>query len=236
MSWVKLHRIIFENDIWKHVIDFRLFLFLVANARYQYEPMNIGKITIARGQFLRSYRKLQDDLLYYENRNLKKYSLSQIQRSVTRLKNCSRIAELGTELGTLFSIINYDKYQANLNENEENQFFGLQEKSNLERILEHNLERTRNNTKNIKNINIIETAKSLIAKITDESSFYAILNKYKGELTEQRLEEILTYCAEHEKQFETVRKLASYLEACSKSNGKNTDGLRPIKEGEPSWM
>lgn len=64
-----------------------------------------------RGQFLRSYRNLSEDLHYIENRKIKKYSVSVISRKIDQLVKEERLKVDDTELGTLFTVTNYDEYQ-----------------------------------------------------------------------------------------------------------------------------
>lgn len=104
-------RTIFDNGLWKNQLKFRLFFFLFGNALYSEEGKDYGNIHIKRGQFLRSFRNLQEDLEFIENHALKNYSLSQIKRAVDELVQEERIKVEHTELGTLFTIINYSLYQ-----------------------------------------------------------------------------------------------------------------------------
>ena len=57
---------------------------------------------------------MQEELTYIENRQVKKYSLSTLQRSIKRLVELKLIEEVGTELGTVLTVINY----SNSGENE----------------------------------------------------------------------------------------------------------------------
>jgi len=113
-GYFKLYRDIFESSIWMQPVDLRLFIYLIGQARYKEEPNTKYKtygINIKRGQFLRSYRKIRDDLEYFENNALKHYSLSVIKRSVDRLVEQERIEIEQTKLGTLFTVVNYCQYQ-----------------------------------------------------------------------------------------------------------------------------
>lgn len=103
-------REIFEHPIWQNIVEFRLFLYLCGKACFQ-DGVRIGNIVLKRGQWVRSYRNLQDDLSYIENRAVKKYSISVIQRAVQSLVKQNRITIESAELGTLFTVTNYDKYQ-----------------------------------------------------------------------------------------------------------------------------
>lgn len=104
-------RHIFCNSLWKHVLEFRLFFLIYGNAVWCEGGIKYGNITVKRGQLLRSYRNLQNDLEYIENNTIKKPSLSQIKRAADNLVEQNRLTVEQTELGTLFEVVNYDKYQ-----------------------------------------------------------------------------------------------------------------------------
>ncbi|MFA5307747.1 MAG: hypothetical protein WC365_09920 [Candidatus Babeliales bacterium] len=104
-------RAIFENEIWKHTLKFRLFFYIYGNAVFSEAGVDKGGIHISRGQFLRSFRGLQDDLEYIENHAVKRYSLSQIKRAVDELATEKRINFTVVSLGTLFTVLNYEQYQ-----------------------------------------------------------------------------------------------------------------------------
>ena len=109
-GWIKLHREIFESDIWHDVTTFRLFVYLIGNASYR-DGVKYKGMILNKGQFVRSYRKLSDDLAYKEGRGTKKHSLSTIKKCVQKLIDEGRITVEETENGTLFTILNYEKYQ-----------------------------------------------------------------------------------------------------------------------------
>lgn len=109
-GWIKLHREILDSDIWYDVTTFRLFIYLIAKASHQ-DGFKYRGITLNKGQYVRSYRKLADDLSYKEGRGFKKYSLSTIRACVKKLVDDERVTIEETNLGTLFSIVNYEKYQ-----------------------------------------------------------------------------------------------------------------------------
>lgn len=109
MSRFLMDRSIFENDIWLDPIRFRLFFLIVGKAAFR--ETKIGNQTIKRGQYLRSYRMLRDDLEYLDNNALKKYSLETIKRSIDKLTQEGRLLVTTTELGTLFEVVNYQSYQ-----------------------------------------------------------------------------------------------------------------------------
>lgn len=103
-------RDIFENPIWQNIVEFRLFFLIYGKAAFV-DGVKIGDIELKRGQWIRSIRNLQSDLEYKENRSIKKYSLSTIHRAVDNLIKKERIKIFECELGTLFEVVNYAKYQ-----------------------------------------------------------------------------------------------------------------------------
>lgn len=109
-GWFKLHRELFDSDIWHDANTFRLFVFLIAKASHQDGVKIKGRI-LKRGQYIRSYRKLADDLSYKEGRGFKTLSLSTIKKCVSKLADDERVNVEETELGTLFTIVNYARYQ-----------------------------------------------------------------------------------------------------------------------------
>jgi hypothetical protein len=108
-----MSREIFDNPIWSDPLKFRLFFFIVGNAVFSDDGVNYSGIQVKRGQFLRSLRNLQDDLTYREGRGnaIKKPPLETLRRKIKELEKEGRITTKSTEYGTLFTVVNYDKYQ-----------------------------------------------------------------------------------------------------------------------------
>ncbi|WP_062519468.1 hypothetical protein [Paenibacillus jilunlii] len=124
-------REVFENPIWKNIVDFRLFFLIYGNAIYAEEGYKQSEdLFLQRGEWCRSIRKLQSDLEYIENRQIKTYSVSVISRCIKRLEQSQRIRTRIHELGTVFTVVNYEQYQG----------FESYRKHNLE----HNLEQSGN--------------------------------------------------------------------------------------------
>lgn len=137
-------REIFENPIWSDVVKFRIFFYIYGNAVFANEGTDVAGIHLKRGQFLRSYRNLQNDLAYMEKRGYKQYSLNTIKKKIDQLVKENRIKIEMTDYGTLFTVVNYEEYQG----------FGRYEKTISER--QKNGKRTAseqqvNNNKNDKN-------------------------------------------------------------------------------------
>jgi len=137
-------REIFSNPVWKNVLKFRLFFFIYGNAVYLEAGKDYSSMHINRGQLLKSYRKLQEGLEYIENRSIKQYSLSQIKKAIDELIDEKRLTKFDTELGTLFTVCNYEEYQGFERFNNEN----LERRKNGERTEK---ERRKNNNKKDKN-------------------------------------------------------------------------------------
>lgn len=121
-------REIFDNPIWKSIVDFRLFFLIYGQAVFSNEGVRLADdLVLQRGQWCRSLRNLQKDLEYVENRQVKTYSLSVLNRCISRAVASQRLCTKTHELGTVFTVLNYELYQG----------FGGYKKDNLEQDLEH---------------------------------------------------------------------------------------------------
>lgn len=109
-GWIKIYRKILESEVWPDVTTFRLFFYLLLKASHE-EGVEIGGFKLKRGQWIRSYRNLAKDLAYKEGRGVKEYSIKTIHKSIGKLQKAGMISIQETELGTLFTILNYAKYQ-----------------------------------------------------------------------------------------------------------------------------
>lgn len=144
-------REIFYNPIWQNIVEFRLFFLIYGKAMFSDEGSQQGDVRIGKGQWLRSYRNLQADLEYIENRSVKRYSLSRIKRAVDGLIKDERIKIEHTELGTLFTVLNYAKYQGLENYKRHNENAERTERERRENGDGTEMERRWNNNKNDKN-------------------------------------------------------------------------------------
>lgn len=165
-GWIKLHREILDSELWHDVTTFRLFIYLIGKASHQ-DGIKINGIEIKRGQWLRSYRKLAQDLAYKEGRGLKEYSLKTISKCINKLISAERVTIQETEQGTLFTIVNYAKYQ-DKQEFEEETVNGTipEQETNGKRTVNKN-----KNAKNAKNKEYINTS-SRKSKTYEEESLY----------------------------------------------------------------
>ncbi|WP_252503246.1 DnaD domain-containing protein [Sporosarcina sp. Marseille-Q4943] len=109
-GWIKLHRKILDNEIWQDVTAFRLFTLLLLRASHK-DGVKTRGIEVNRGQYLRSYSKLAEDLEYTEGRGFKKVSKSTVERKVKKLVDAGMVSVNETVSGTMFTITKYDEYQ-----------------------------------------------------------------------------------------------------------------------------
>ena len=167
-TFFKVYRQIFESDIWLRPVELRLFIYLIGNARHSKQPNTKYKnkgIVIKRGQYLRSYRKLQKDLEYLENNGVRKHSLSRLKTAIDRLEKQDRIKTEKTEFGTLFTVVNYCNYQGSQNKSNQPRTHSEQGEN---RVRTHS-EQGENNTKNVKNVKNDKNTSSSTSAGTCES-------------------------------------------------------------------
>ncbi|MBC1231524.1 DnaD domain protein [Listeria booriae] len=149
----QMSREVFESDIWTDVAKFRLFFYIVGNAVFSEKGVQKGSVHVGRGQYLRSYRNLREDLTYYDKNAEKKYGLATITRKVDELVSEGRLEIKQTEHGTLFTVCNYALYQ------DLNNYKGEGRNSNGTAT-----EQQRNNKKNVNN------AKNVLNNIINSES------------------------------------------------------------------
>ena len=106
-----MSREIFGHEIWQDVAKFRIFFYIVGNAVFSEKGVTKGGIHIGRGQYLRSYRNIREDLLYVEKNAEKYYSLHTIKTKIDDLVKEGALLAEETRLGTLFTVVNYQRYQ-----------------------------------------------------------------------------------------------------------------------------
>lgn len=134
-------RELFENPIWQNIVEFRLFFLIYGKAVFAEEGVKVADdLILQRGEWLRSTRKLQEDLKYIENRQVKMYSTATINRMIHRLVRLQRICTKEHELGTVFTVLNYEQYQG----------FGGYRNMELGTQLGTETKQKRNNNKNVK--------------------------------------------------------------------------------------
>lgn len=172
-------REIFDNPIWKNIVEFRLFFLIYGNAVFSDEGVRLADdLVLQRGEWCRSTRKIQEDLTYIENRQVKTYSTSVINRCIKKLEQSQRICTRIHDLGTVFTVLNYEQYQGFSN-------YGL---GNLERNLEHSgnsvgtvEEQSGNNNKKVKNEKNAKNEKKVNKDIVYSPEFEKFWDSYPEE-------------------------------------------------------
>ncbi|WEV81983.1 hypothetical protein L0P93_01050 [Bacillus velezensis] len=77
-GWVKLYKSVVDHEIFTDNVGFRLFTFLMAKAAYQ-DGMKINDYELKKGQYIRSYSKLCDDLAVKKGRGLTRFTRAAIK-------------------------------------------------------------------------------------------------------------------------------------------------------------
>lgn len=106
-----IDRNIFSSDIWQYPVKFRIFFTILGNAVWNKDGVMVGNVKVERGQYLRSYRKLQKDTEYIELNGVRKYGMGTIKKAIDSLVEEGRIEIDETKLGTLFTVVKYEQYQ-----------------------------------------------------------------------------------------------------------------------------
>ena len=101
-GFIRLPRELMTDSIFKNPLDFRLLLLILANATFQdYEHEGIP---LKKGQWIRSLRKLQEDLSYIDKGEVIRPPLSTLQYTIKRLEKKHYLTNVRTPLGTLFTL------------------------------------------------------------------------------------------------------------------------------------
>lgn len=136
-------------------MDFRLFFLIYGKAVFKEEGVNIEGVHVKRGQWLRSYRNLMKDLEYKEKRGFKQYGIATIKRSIDRLIKNELVSVTETDIGTLFTVLNYEKYQGFQGVEE---FNGNAHRNDIGTTSERNRNKKNNDNKENNDNNISATA------------------------------------------------------------------------------
>ncbi|OBZ08015.1 hypothetical protein [Bacillus sp. FJAT-26390] len=190
-------REIFGHSIWKNIVEFRLFFLIYGNAVFSEEGVKIDEsLTLQRGQWLRSTRKIQEDLEYIENRQVKQYSTSTINRAIKSLSHV-KVQMLCTkthELGTVFTVVNYEQYQG----------FGGYRNMELGTQLGTVAKQSRNNNKNVKKE---KNLKDLISCIFDH---WMSKDLVKHRVLTPQINLQIKYKLNHYSEEEMIQAISSY--------------------------
>ncbi|MET3700161.1 hypothetical protein SAMN05877753_1225 [Bacillus oleivorans] len=187
-GWIKLHRKVFDSELWNDVTTFRLFAYLLLKATHK-DGHRINGLELKRGQWVRSYRKLAQDLAYKEGRGLKEYSIKTISKCVNKLVKSGTISIQETEQGTLFTILNYSIYQDETEfEEETGNATGNEEGTNGKR--------SGNKNKNVKNgKNVKNNKKHIYAEFVSmlPEEYQKLVEQFGEEGAKDRIENLNLY-------------------------------------------
>lgn len=131
-GWIKLHRRMLQWEWFTDRNVFHVFIILLLNANH--EEKKWKGITIKRGEYLTSLDKLAQQT---------KLSVNQVRLSLKKLKTTNEITIKTTNLNTLISIVNYDKYQVNDKQNN-NQTTNESQTDNKQTTTTKNYKNTKN--------------------------------------------------------------------------------------------
>lgn len=107
----RIPKSILTHELFKRPLAHRLFELIVGKACYK-GSVQMGSVTIGRGQWLRSKPKLQEDLAYFEGEKEVKPSFKKLVEAQGHLERFGLItSETRGKFGTLFTIVHFDIYQ-----------------------------------------------------------------------------------------------------------------------------
>ena len=118
-GFILLSRDLLDNDLWTGSGDMlRLFIYLCISANYGKKQYTYSRgavtITVKKGEYLRSMRKIGEDCAYTGNNKLITWSSSRVSGMLKQLEEDGRIEILSNSsaLGTHLRISNYASYQS----------------------------------------------------------------------------------------------------------------------------
>ena len=116
-GFILLSRDLLDNSLWRANSDLvRLFIYLCISANYGKREYTYSRgtveVTIRKGEFLRSLRKIGEDCAFTGNNKLITWSTSRVSGMLKQLEDDGRIEVLSNSvLGTHLKIRNYESYQ-----------------------------------------------------------------------------------------------------------------------------
>ena len=118
-GFILLSRDLLDNDLWRMNSDLvRLWIYLICKASYGPKEYTYSrgttKITVRKGEFLRSLRRMGEDCAYVGNNKLVTWSTSRVAAMLKTLEDDGRIEILSNSsaLGTHLRVTNYQSYQS----------------------------------------------------------------------------------------------------------------------------
>jgi hypothetical protein len=172
-GFVKIWRKIKESEVYHsppHIREIWNYLLIEAN----YKESKKNGMIIGRGQCLRSYRDIQDDLHWTIGWRKMSYSKGQCEIAMKYLKKHGMIATKKTTRGLLITVLNYNEYQ--WKPDDESHTCNYRKAT---RKLQESHTLLNKNVKNVKNKEIIELPDWLDFKVWSEYKKYRQNGKSK---------------------------------------------------------
>ncbi|HLG26734.1 MAG TPA: hypothetical protein VI423_03020 [Paenisporosarcina sp.] len=203
----QVDREIFHHDIWEDVVKFRIFFYILGQAIFLEEGVTVAGIKLERGQYLRSLRKLQEDLSYKEGRGgaIKTYPLTTLQNKIKTLVKDEQITIKSTESGTLFTVVNYSLYQG----------FERFKKGEVEQLSNSNraaIEQSPNNNKKVKKE--MNVKKEIKPSIDYDSEFELFWDIYKKKTDGKKAKAKFIIARKKNSLEEILEGTKNYMEKC----------------------
>lgn len=109
-GWVKLTKQFTNDELWFNVTAFRLYVWILLKAVYA-DGIVLNGMKLKKGQYIRAFSQLGEDLMYIEGRSKKALAKSTVKRAVDKLVKKGLLIAEETPLGTLFTIVNSDDFR-----------------------------------------------------------------------------------------------------------------------------
>ncbi|WP_419888176.1 hypothetical protein ACN6MT_22735 [Neobacillus niacini] len=109
-GWVKLTKQFTNDELWFNVSAFRLYVWILMKAAYE-DGIVLNGLKLKKGQYIRAYSQLGEDLMYIEGRSKKALAKSTVKRAVDKLVKKGLLMAEETPLGTLFTVMNSDDFK-----------------------------------------------------------------------------------------------------------------------------
>lgn len=118
-GFILLARDLLDNGLWRGSNDtFRLFVYLCISANFGKKEYTYSRgavtVTVRKGEYLRSMRKIGEDCAYTGNNRLVVWSSSRVSGMLKQLERDGRIQVLSNSstLGTHIKVVNYESFQS----------------------------------------------------------------------------------------------------------------------------
>lgn len=99
-----------NDELWFNVSAFRLYVWILLKAAYE-DGIVLNGMRLKKGQYVRAYSQLSEDLMYIEGRAKKALAKSTVKRAVDKLVKKGLLIAEKTPLGTLFTVVNSDDFK-----------------------------------------------------------------------------------------------------------------------------